>query len=722
MGILMKHTICVAVSILASWAALCGCSDGKNTTTGPIGNAELSLDLDDGSEINQVVWQIFHDNGFSREGAINLSRPAATISTTINGIPADTGYEMTLAATSTTEMSCNGLAVFNVVAGETTQVSMTLQCHPSSNAGSLTMQATANICPIIDFLSISPLTQGLGSAIDLIAEGTDSNDDALVYRWTSTPSGNSFENPTGAVTRFNCDTGGTYELTLTISDGAPDAPETCSVSRRVPVTCLYSGIFDELHAGSIMLGRPTDHSVAISVVADINHLTPENLFDVYFEYGTVRTELTSRTETVSPFDAEPLVVTIDGLQPNTAYFYRMRYRRRGDNGNSEWLMTKVDAFHTQRPPGAPFVFTVQADSHLDHDQVGCDEWLYWETVLNILKDDSDFHFDLGDTFNNKLGTPFIDGVIPGDMDTIYPQYLSQLRYLGTVGRSAPVFLVVGNHENEEGWNKDDTAVLGDSVPFMNQNARKRYFLNPVPNDFYAGVADPWDDIIGDHLRDAFYAFHWGDALFVVIDPFWYTEVLPFTGGYGEANDETVIGDRWSWTLGTVQYQWLKETLETSPATFKFVFSHHLTGGGSGTTRGYGRGGAQVAHLYEWGGYNEAGTWEFTEKRPEIDGWASPIHQLLAANDVTILFHGHDHLFVKEELDGIVYQECPRPCDNNPNDDFGLATDYSIAIENGDAQTNSGHLRVSVSPDQVTVDYVRSPSGEITYSYTIPASH
>ena len=56
-------------------------------------------------------------------------------------------------------------------------------------------------------------------------------------------------------------------------------------------------------------------------------------------------------------------------------------------------------------------------------------------------------------------------------------------------------------------------------------------------------------------------------------------------------------------------------------------------------------------------YFEYGTWGFDEARP---GWAMPIHQLLVAHNATIYFHGHDHLYVKQDLDGIVYQEGPVP--------------------------------------------------------------
>jgi hypothetical protein len=86
-----------------------------------------------------------------------------------------------------------------------------------------------------------------------------------------------------------------------------------------------------------------------------------------------------------------------------------------------------------------------------------------------------------------------------------------------------VFLVLGNHENEEGWNLDDMgADIQNSLPILGANARKRFFLNPVPDCFYSGNDEPVSQLDGDHLREDYYAFEWGRALFVVIDPFWYT--------------------------------------------------------------------------------------------------------------------------------------------------------------------------------------------------------
>ena len=164
-------------------------------------------------------------------------------------------------------------------------------------------------------------------------------------------------------------------------------------------------------------------------------------------------------------------------------------------------------------------------------------------------------------------------------------------------------------------------------------------------------------------------------------------------------------------MGDAQYQWLKKTLEESKARYKFVFTHHVSGTG--------RGAVEVSELYEWGGKNRAGEWEFDKKRP---GWAMPVHQLMVKNGVTIFFQGHDHLFARQERDGIIYQETPNPADST----------YTVfnreAYRSGDVLPNSGYLRVTVSPANVKVDYIRAylpqdekpdhKNGEVAFSYTV----
>lgn len=450
--------------------------------------------------------------------------------------------------------------------------------------------------------------------------------------------------------------------------------------------------------GPELLGRPTDTSITVHVVANA-------AIDAYFQYGTEPGSYTAETAPVSSAANEPLAVTLDGLQSNTRYFYRMLYRQ---TGAPSWIAREEHTFQTQRARGSTFTFTVTADSHVNI--LFGNTSLYQRTLLNIADDRPDFSLDLGDTF---------------PMDNVNNQaqannaYLNQRPYFGLFGHSSSAFLVLGNHEEEERWHLDDTGNPATSKPVLGANARKRYFLNPKPDAFYSGNTDNTTSFVaGDHLLEDYYAWEWGDALFVAIDPFWYTATKPFIGntGGGEASDAG-SGDRWDWTLGADQYYWLKQTLENSTAAYKFIFAHHMTGG----TDDYVRGGANGVPFAEWGGYNEDGaTYAFDSRRP---GWYAPVHQLLVENHVTAFFHAHDHEYAHEVRDGVIYELVPMAADSSYGfGSFQLYNErdpYTLRV-----LPNSGHLRVTVSPEKATVDYVRSflpgdgNNEEVAYSYSV----
>ena len=93
--------------------------------------------------------------------------------------------------------------------------------------------------------------------------------------------------------------------------------------------------------------------------------------------------------------------------------------------------------------------------------------------------------------------------------------------------------------------------------------------------------------------------------------------------------------------------------------------------------------------------------------------------------MNVVFHGHDHLYAKEELDGVIYQAVPQPGHRR----FGntrSALDYGYT--DGVILSSSGHLKVSVSEDRCTIDYIYSflpdeeknghLNGEIAHSYTL----
>ena len=188
------------------------------------------------------------------------------------------------------------------------------------------------------------------------------------------------------------------------------------------------------------------------------------------------------------------------------------------------------------------------------------------------------------------------------------------------------------------------------------------------------------------------------TLFVVIDPYWHSP-LPVDNAFGAGRDEKKNRDLWNVTLGDEQYRWFQQALESSQAKYKFVFTHHVLGTG--------RGGVEMARSFEWG--DAAG---LPAHRP---GWDRTIQQIMADNHVTIFFQGHDHIFVRQELDGVVYQTLPESA--NPF----FTYENNAAYRSGDRQPNSGRVRVTVSPQGVTVEYIRSfldRPDELAQIYTV----
>ncbi len=409
------------------------------------------------------------------------------------------------------------------------------------------------------------------------------------------------------------------------------------------------------HPLDVVLGRPTKTLITASVLTDADR-------EGVIAYGPRAGVPTAKTSMFVLKAGEPVQTALTGLQPDTEYFYTLSTREQG----SAWKAEPEHRFRTQRPAGKAFTFTVQADPHLDYNT---DPELYVRCLRNALADTPDFHIDLGDTFMTDKRPNFMLAA---------PQYVAQRYYFGLIGHSAPVFLVLGNHDGESrgkgrGGDSDAMAVWSNGM-------RKKYFANPVPDGFYTGNATPHPQA---GLLEDYYAWEWGDALFVVLDPFWFTE---------KRGD-----DGWARTLGREQYDWLAATLVKSRAKFRFVFLHHLVGGFGKDARG----GAEAAPLYEWGGHNESGVDEFAVKR---QGWPMPIHDLLVKNHVNIVFHGHDHVYMKQDLDGIVYQEVPQP--GHPRfDNTRSAEEYGY--KTGTLLGSSGHLRVRVSADKSSVEYVRA---------------
>ncbi len=478
------------------------------------------------------------------------------------------------------------------------------------------------------------------------------------------------------------------------------APGGATADSPVTSYTVASSLLDASFSAPEFLGIATDRSAVLNLEA-------KAAVELYAEIGLASGTYTMRTPLVAYPAGAPAELVLEApagqpaLLPNRRYFYRVRHRAPGE---TEFRARGERSFVTQRPRGQSFTFSITADPHLDEVT---SPPLFSLAMRNILADGPDFNVDLGDILmSDKLAT-----ILPGlqiNYGLVEFRALALRNSFAEACHSVPFFFTLGNHEAEYRYvyDADRSAAKDNNVASWNLIARKRYFPTPVPDAFFTGSRETRAISGRNELLENYYAWEWGDALFVVLDPFNNTLTNP------NSNPP----DNWRWSLGKTQYDWLKATLQGSRAKYKFLFLHHLVGGIASA-----RGGVEAAHRYEWGGKNADGTEGFAAKRP---GWDMPIHALLVANKVSAVFHGHDHFYGYQTLDGIVYQECPQP--GTANFSTGSARDGEYT--QGVILPNSGHLRVTVSPENTRVEYVRAalPNQEtaalrnrtISHTYTI----
>jgi len=304
---------------------------------------------------------------------------------------------------------------------------------------------------------------------------------------------------------------------------------------------------------------------------------------------------------------------------------------------------------TTAKAGEEYVFAIQADPHMDQASSAD---IYKATLGQIVKAKPAFLMDLGDIFMTDKLTDKSDASIRSRFQMMKDYYA----ILGNI----PYYFTLGNHDGELGYSN-----------FNTKKYRKEYFPAQTP------------DL-------AYYSFTSPNALHVVLDIFTYTTTNPKDDG-------------WQWTLGKTQYDWLKATLESSKAPHKFVYVHHLLYGNAQS-----RGGSENAKYNEWGGLNRDGTEGFATNRP---GWDLPVHQLLVKNGVDFVFKGHDHIYVKQELDGIIYQTLPQP--SHPGEKTSSAAEYGYVA--GKTIGGSGFLKLTTTSSSIKVDFVKH-DGTILDSY------
>ncbi len=131
---------------------------------------------------------------------------------------------------------------------------------------------------------------------------------------------------------------------------------------------------------SIILGRPTDRSIALSVLSATE-------IDARVEYGTKPGTYSEKTASRTAKPGVPVEFELGALQANTRYHYRLLTLAPGAPG---YRPEPAGTFQTQRPPGSTFTFALQGDSHPERAGKMFESQLYEVTMRNVAQAAPDF--------------------------------------------------------------------------------------------------------------------------------------------------------------------------------------------------------------------------------------------------------------------------------------------------------------------------------------------
>jgi hypothetical protein len=268
------------VALLAGGAAS-ACSvdarspqDGEELADETGGSVGLQLRLGDVTLAS--VSYVITGNGFVKNGTIDVSK-SRTISSTIGGIPAGTGYSLTLSATDATDsrILCNASASFNVVARATTVTNVKLECRLPHGNGSVQIDGSANVCPRIDSLSVEPSEVLVGGTMALSAVVTDADALPVPASLAWSANGGLITGPTAAAATFKCTEAGSFAITLAVSDTAcgdsVSANVVCTADETAPPRPNVK--INEIESNGGTPGDWTELYNADSVPADISGWT-----------------------------------------------------------------------------------------------------------------------------------------------------------------------------------------------------------------------------------------------------------------------------------------------------------------------------------------------------------------------------------------------------------------------------------------------------------------
>lgn len=226
------------VLALAAGGCLAEVDSGKPAPGKPAnatGSFGVAAAIIAGVEVAEVTYVVSGNGIDPLTGTIPLTDPGATISTQIGGLPAGTGYTVTLNATSVSGgIACTGSAVFDVLLGQTTPVDLVMACSSANDGGTILVGLDSSVsqCPSLNAGQSAPFELLVGESMLVDVAASDADTASLTFSWYS--SLGSVGTPNAPSTTFECTTAGTALLTLTVSDGR------CLDSEEFTIACVGS--------------------------------------------------------------------------------------------------------------------------------------------------------------------------------------------------------------------------------------------------------------------------------------------------------------------------------------------------------------------------------------------------------------------------------------------------------------------------------------------------
>ncbi len=418
--------------------------------------------------------------------------------------------------------------------------------------------------------------------------------------------------------------------------------------------------------------------------------------------GTVESQILAGTSVKnleivkSVTSGNPVEVKLEAFSGVDQFFWQCRHRR---ESNDKWIDSPTRSCRTQRRAGETFRVALFADSHY-YSALRRPKGLQniKDCVNAVQEEDPDFGVFIGDEVG--LVVAYLQerpGIAEGEL-LVQKHWREWRQFINPLLAKMPTFFILGNHEAEAGYYQKVIGHGNAPLQTWATNARKRYYLNPLPTTYDEGGEDQDSKsgvVAGDSAETGhgggsplqnYYAWTWGDGLFVVLDVHRYTNFGKSTPSRPE-----------DWTLGFAQRRWFEQVLIKSTARWKFVIAHHLVGGSvwdsSGIDRhpeyAYGRGGAKYARI----------------------GEQSKITDAMRKFGAQFFVYGHDHIFAHQEAEGLHFICCGRPTMvpktwvTTPGfiESYGRYQDRNPHAFIMDV----GYTRLTVSPNEVAFEYIKT---------------